>query len=113
MCDLGLSLVQGAHVYPASAPGTDDSLANGIALCANHHLSFDRHQIAVLPGSLKIVFHPDVLSQAEDDPAVRRFIEQTHQVLTHPRRAGAASDAMLDRRYQYFSDKYGWLNELL
>ncbi|GAB2969618.1 HNH endonuclease [Frigoribacterium salinisoli] len=113
MCDLGLSLVQGAHIYPASAPGSDDSLVNGIALCANHHLSFDRHQIAVLPGSLELVFHPDVLSQAGDDLAVRRFIEQTHQVLNQPSRAGAPSDAMLDRRYQYFSDKYGWLNELL
>lgn len=113
MCDLGLSLVQGAHVYPASAPGSDDSLANGIALCANHHLSFDRHQIAVLPGSLEIVFHPDVLSLASDDLAVRRFIEQTHQVLTRPRRAAAPSDAMIDRRYQYFSDKYGWLNGLV
>lgn len=113
MCDLGLSLVQGAHIYPASAPDSDDSLVNGIALCANHHLSFDRHQIAVLPGSLEIVFHPDVLRQADDDLAVRRFIEQTHQVLTRPGRAGAPSDVMLDRRYQYFSDKYGWLNELL
>lgn len=113
MCDLGLSLVQGAHIYPASGPGSDDSLANGIALCANHHLSFDRHQIAVLPGSLEIVFPPDVLSLAGDDLAVRRFIEQTHQVLTRPRRAAAPSDAMLDRRYQYFSDKYGWLNGLV
>lgn len=113
MCDLGLSLVQGAHIYPASAPGSDDRLANGLALCANHHLSFDRHQVAVLPGSLEVVFHPDVLSQAGDDLAVRRFIEQTHQVLTRPRRGAAPSDVMLDRRYQYFSDKYGWLKGLM
>lgn len=112
MCDLGLSLVQGAHIYPASAPESNDNLDNGIALCANHHLSFDRHQIAVLPGSHEVVFHPEVLAQADNDFAIRRFIEQTNMTLARPRGAGTPSDDMLHARYKYFAENYGWLNEL-
>lgn len=106
MCDLGLSLVQGAHIYPASAPDSKDNLNNGIALCANHQLSFDRHRIAVLPGNHEIVSHPDVLDQADDDVAVQQFIGQTHSTMVHPRGAGAPSDNMLHRRYTYFAHEY-------
>lgn len=110
MCNLGLSLVEGAHIYPASAPESNDDVHNGIALCANHHLAFDRYLLAVLPGSLEIVFHPDVLDRAFDDPAARRFIEQTNAFLKPTSVDNAPSAEMLHRRYDYYGDKYDWVN---
>jgi HNH endonuclease len=40
MCGLDAELVQAAHIYPASAPGSQDEPWNGLALCPNHHLAF-------------------------------------------------------------------------
>jgi hypothetical protein len=68
MCGLGLTLVQGAHIYPASAPGSQDEPWNGLALCANHHLAFDNHLLAVRPDTRQVVFRGDVPAQATSDP---------------------------------------------
>lgn len=112
MCGLGLNLVQGAHIYPASAPGSPDVVPNGIALCANHHLAFDRHQIAVIPPNLDVLFRPDVLDQADQDPVARAFVDATFPVLDRPRHNAGPDSEMLMLRYEYFAEKYGWLPDL-
>lgn len=109
MCGLGLNLVQGAHVYPASAPGSPDVVSNGIALCANHHVAFDRHEIAVLPPSMDVLFRPDILEQTERDPTARAFVDSTYPVLSPPARGAYVNPQMLILRYEHFADKYDWL----
>lgn len=108
MCGLGLGLVQGAHIYPASAPGSTDSPSNGVALCANHHLAFDRHQVAVLPEGLRIVFRPDVEERAADDDSIARFLSSTFDSL-RPSRGVPLDPQALRRRHQFYAEYYDWL----
>lgn len=108
MCGLGLGLVQGAHIYPAAAPGSEDEPWNGLALCGTHHLAFDSHIIAVLPDTMEVVFHADVIANATYDPAAQRLIEGTFVVLGPARRIGPDPEMFL-RRYDYFEAKYDWL----
>lgn len=112
MCGLGLSLVEGAHIYPASAPGSVDTVSNGLALCANHHRAFDRHQIAVIPDDMRIVFRPDVCERAAENDAARLFVDGTCDTLRPTvRGVGNADPNMLRRRYEYYSTDYAWLLE--
>jgi hypothetical protein len=110
MCGLGLGLVQGAHIYPASAPGSRDEVSNGLALCANHHLAFDRHLVAVRPATLELIFHPTVIERAASDPAVLRFVEGTRPDLRLPSGQAPDPDAFV-RRYDHYRDDYEWLND--
>lgn len=109
MCGLGLSLVQGAHIYPASAPGSVDEPWNGLSLCANHHSAFDRHILAVLPPGMDVVFRSDVLAEAATDPAAASLVDGT---LPRLRDAVAGPDpdpAMFAKRYEHYGDRYDWL----
>jgi HNH endonuclease/Methylase-associated X1 len=66
MCGLGLGLVVGAHILPASVPGALDEAGNGFALCENHHRAFDAHLIYVNPETLEISLHPTVLALMDE-----------------------------------------------
>lgn len=110
MCGLSLGLVQGAHIYPASAPGSRDGTFNGLALCANHHLAFDRYLIAVLPDNLRIVFNPRVLERAEDDLSARLFVENTFTHLERASSGNSADPEAFVKRYEYFDEHYAWLD---
>ncbi len=113
MCGLGIGLVQGAHIYPASAPGSQDEPWNGLALCANHHLAFDRHLIAVHPGNLVILFRDDVLEQANESDAVHALVHSTYHYLATPADGSVAPrPQMLKQRYQHFIDHYAWLDHV-
>ncbi|MEX2553044.1 MAG: HNH endonuclease [Actinomycetota bacterium] len=108
MCDLGLGLVQGAHIYPASAPGSPDTVPNGLCLCANHHLAFDRHFVRVDPDDYELVIHPDVLADASD-PSTAAFLSATSATLRLPADdAHAPLPGMFHARYQHFVDEYKW-----
>lgn len=110
MCGLGLSLVEGAHIYPASAPGSIDTVRNGVALCANHHRAFDRHQVTVLPNDLRVVFRPDVLQRASTGRAERVFLDGTFEFLANPRRAIHAPDPRyVEARHEHYAAEYEWL----
>lgn len=111
MCEVSLGLVQGAHIYPASAPGSTDSVANGIALCANHHLAFDRYLIGVVPDSLDVIFHPDVLELGRHDPAARRFVDHTLPSLRLANRGHGPDPLCFERRYSYYADQYQWFGD--
>lgn len=109
MCGLGVGLVEGAHIYPVSAPGSDDRPSNGLALCANHHLAFDRHLVGVDPLTLQIAFHPSMLAAAASDPAVRRFVESTSGSLRPAARGSAPDREAFRMRYSYYVHEYDWL----
>lgn len=49
VCGLGLGLVEGAHIVPVAWPGSTDETKNGIAMCRNHHVAYDRGLLTVSP----------------------------------------------------------------
>lgn len=110
MCGLDMDLVQGAHIYPVSAPGSSDEPWNGIALCGNHHLAFDRHVVGVRPGSLAVVFHQRVRGQVSGSTAVRAFVDGTFSRLAIPaNRSARPRPEMFENRYAFYAGRYDWL----
>jgi hypothetical protein len=109
MCDIDLDLVQGAHIYPASAPSSPDTTWNGLCLCANHHVAFDRHMIWVDPDDRVIKLHPRVLEQSSEKPAVAALVSTTKSALVEPveTRLRPRSE-MFAKRYEHFTDRYAW-----
>lgn len=111
MCGLDVGLVQGAHIYPASAPNSPDETWNGLALCPTHHVAFDRHLVGVLPYDGSIHYHDKLLSQRALSPAVRSLIDGTYQSLAVPTRPGLRPRRdMFDLRYAHFHGEYDWLS---
>jgi len=47
VCGIQLKLVQAAHIVPVSHEQSTDETRNGLALCALHHLAYDRSLITV------------------------------------------------------------------
>ncbi|WP_162888553.1 HNH endonuclease [Dechloromonas sp. HYN0024] len=110
LCGLGAGMVQGAHIYPASAPGSLDKVWNGIALCCNHHTAFDAFKIWIDPNSYAVKFHPDLVALAKSDPIVQRFLDTTFKAMTMPSDAAAKPRAaMLEGRYKYYEERYEWV----
>lgn len=113
MCGLDADLVQGAHIYPVSAPGSRDEPWNGLALCPNHHLAFDKHLLAVHPDTREVVLSPVVRAQAEAVTAMKAFVGATFPRLAEPADASARPHAdMFSKRYDHYGAAYGWLGEL-
>ncbi len=111
MCGLNLGLVEGAHIYPASAPGSPDEVWNGLALCSNHHGAFDKQLIYVDPGSRSLTIHPNLVQMASAKPACQRFIETTFTALSLPRNPNAHPKAdMFAERYRYYEAGYAWVS---
>ena len=46
MCGIQLDLIEAAHIVPAGYPVTSYKTSNGVALCALHHLAFDKSLVA-------------------------------------------------------------------
>ena len=110
MCGFDVGLVEGAHIYPVSAPGSHDEPWNGLALCANHHLAFDKHMVGVKPESSEIVLHTDIRDQAPDNPAVRAFIDGTYSQLSEPvDRSTRPRADMFTMRYEFYLERYTWM----
>jgi hypothetical protein len=110
MCGLTLELPQGAHIYPASAPGSRDEPWNGLALCPNHHVAFDRYLVGVHPDTRAISLHASVTSAAANDAAVDRFVSGTFDVLAEPvDLAARPHGAAFRNRYNFYGEKYEWM----
>jgi hypothetical protein len=110
MCGLDVGLVQGAHIYPVSAPGSSDEPWNGLALCANHHLAFDRHLVGVHPGTSAIVFRATIVDQMAGSLAVKALVDGTFERLAEPVDESARPRReMFEMRYEFFVDRYEWL----
>ena len=113
MCGLDASLVQAAHVYPASAPGSHDEAWNGIALCPNHHQAFDMHMIGVHPRTRQIHFSSRLQAQVPVVAAMSAFVTGSYDHLAEPNDRSARPRAeMFKRRYEHFAGAYDWLNWL-
>ncbi len=113
MCGIGLGLVEGAHIYPASAPSSSDDVRNGLALCPNHHSAFDRYLLWIQPSTHRILRHPSLMANAGAmiSPAEIAFVSSTAPVLIPPRsRQHRASDQMIEARNSYFKDAYTWVD---
>lgn len=110
MCGLDSGLVQGAHIHPVAAPGSHDEPWNGLALCANHHLAFDRHVIGVDPATREVRFHHTILDQFASSPAGRALVTSTFRQLAEPAEHSARPRReMFQMRYAFFTDRYNWL----
>jgi hypothetical protein len=109
LCGLNLGLVEGAHIYPASAPGSPDRTWNGIALCANHHSAFDRHLLHVHPVDRTVTLHPDVHERAGSSDAAAAFVAGTGEVLIEPSVTSAVPRSeMFEKRYDFYGSQYAW-----
>lgn len=109
MCGLDLGLVQGAHIYPASAPASPDDVSNGLCLCSNHHAAFDRHLIWIDPTTRAVKLSPEILEQADVNAAAASFVASTLGTLAEPASDDARPHAaMFDARYTYFETRYDW-----
>ena len=109
VCDLDFELVEGAHIYPARAPGSADKVWNGLALCRNHHGAFDRHLLWVEPRTFRVALHQSILDGCLRNDSCRRFIESTRAELRLPRRAKHHPKSnMFTRRYDFFVKNYDW-----
>lgn len=111
LCGLGAGMTQGAHIYPASAPGSPDRVWNGISLCCNHHAVFDAHRIWIHPDTLAVSIHPELQALANQDAAMRGFLNTTYPELVIPEDAQARPRAeMFARRYAHFAGRYDWVD---
>lgn len=111
MCGLDAGLVEGAHIYPASAPGSADAVWNGVCLCPNHHKAFDRHLVWIQPGPARQVeLHPSLHEQATTNPGAASLVKATRPALSPPRlRDAIPREEMFVQRYDYFPGNYGWV----
>jgi hypothetical protein len=111
MCGLGLGLVESAHILPVAAHDSVDEVSNGVALCANHHRAFDRHQIWIDPTTSQIRIHPSTLG-ASSSPADEQFVGTTREHLAVPPDGSQQPhEAFLRARYRHFEDEYAWATE--
>lgn len=85
MCGLNMGLVSGAHIFPVSAPGSNDQPTNGLALCENHHRAFDAYGIWINPDSRKLIIHPRMLLSAKEDSRDGVFVNATMKQLAEPK----------------------------
>jgi hypothetical protein len=110
MCGLDYGLVVGAHIYPVPAPGSEDKVWNGIALCHNHHAAFDAHKIWVNPKSRNVLLHPGLKAEVRKNNALKVFIESTYDQLAKPTQPAAIpKQKMFEKRYEYFDGRYNWV----
>ena len=109
MCGLNMGLVSGAHIFPVSAPGSNDQPTNGLALCENHHRAFDRHKIWVHPVSRILRIHPKMLECAANDKRDNVFVGATQKRLSEPKQKVHLPDRkMFEERYSYYEGFYEW-----
>lgn len=109
MCDIGLGLLEGAHIYPATAPGSVDKVWNGLALCRNHHRLFDRHRIWVSSDDQRIVWHPEILANGQVEPISANLVQNTRSHIAMPAKpAHRPRKAMFDQRYELAKSQYEW-----
>ena len=109
MCGIGLGLLEGAHIYPASAPGSTGRTWNGLALCRNDHRLFDRHKVWIDPAGKAISWHPEIIGQAKNEPIVANLLANTQPQIALPRLARDHPRAeMFHQRYQLIEALYDW-----
>lgn len=113
LCGITLGIVEGAHIYPVAAPNSADDVANGLALCANHHSAFDRGLIHITAKARRVTLHPMVHQEAMRSQAAASLIGNTKAFLSEPLDPSArAADEYFRSRYQYLAPLYDWAGHL-
>lgn len=108
VCSLNFGLVEGAHIVPVEANGSDD-LSNGLALCGNHHAAFDAHKMWVHPESRILRWHPEIIVASD---AGWPLTGAASDRLQEPVRASARPTANhFERRHDYYRDAYSWTSK--
>lgn len=95
-------LLDAAHIVPDSDPGGEPQVRNGLALCALHHSTFDRHFIGLRPDYV-IEVRPDILAE-KDGPTLAYAIQALHgrQIIV-PKSIPLRPDPdLLQQRYERF-----------
>lgn len=96
------ALVQAAHIVPDVDPEGIAAVVNGLALCAIHHLAFDRNLLGIDPGG--VVHIADRLLRSIDGPMLRTGLQGFHgQPIALPRRSEDRPDPKrLESRFERF-----------
>jgi putative restriction endonuclease len=96
------SLVQAAHIVPDVEPEGIAAVVNGLALCAIHHLAFDRNVLGIDPDG--VVHIARRLLEETDGPMLRAGLQGFHgQAITLPLRPEDRPDPVrLEVRFERF-----------
>jgi putative restriction endonuclease len=96
------ALVQAAHIVPDADPAGIAAVVNGLALCAIHHLAFDRNLLGIDPGG--VVHIADRLLREVDGPMLKTGLQGFHgQGIALPRRSADRPDPQrLESRFERF-----------
>jgi len=95
-------LVQAAHIVPDSEPEGIAAVINGLALCAIHHLAYDRNLLGIDPDG--VVHIAARLLREIDGPMLRSGLQSFHGAsIALPRRPEQRPDAArLQTRFDRF-----------
>lgn len=98
-------LVQAAHIVADPSPEGIAAVVNGPALCAIHHLAYDRNLLGIDPGGN--VHIANRLREESDGPMLREGIQSFHGAsIFKPRRPLDHPDpARLAERFSVFEDQ--------
>ena len=96
------SLVEASHIVRDVDPDGIAAVINGIALCAMHHLAYDRNLLGIDPGG--VVHIGERLLHEHDGPMLRAGLQGFHgSPITQPRRVAQRPDPQrLALRYEEF-----------
>lgn len=96
-------LVQAAHIVEDTAAQGIAAVINGLALCAIHHLAYDRNLMGIDPGG--VVHIARRLLEEKDGPMLRVGLQGFHGVaIQQPRRPDQRPDPdRLARRFERFA----------
>jgi putative restriction endonuclease len=97
------ALVQAAHIVEDPDPAGIAAVVNGLALCAIHHLAYDRNLLGIDPDG--VVHIAQRLLQEHDGPMLREGLQGFHGApIQLPRRAADRPDpSRLATRFERFA----------
>ena len=98
------SLLQAAHIIEDRDPRGAAAVVNGIALCAIHHLAYDRNVLGIDPGG--VVHIASRLLREIDGPMLRTGLQGFHgQTIALPSRRDERPDPeRLETRFEVFRE---------
>lgn len=98
-----IELVQAAHIVEYAETGIQE-VTNGLALCAIHHLAYDRNLMGIDPDG--VIHISKAVRTERDGPMLREGIQAFHrQAITLPQAVGDRPDReRLSRRFERFGE---------
>jgi putative restriction endonuclease len=98
-----ITLLQAAHIVEDGHKRGIASVVNGIALCAIHHLAYERNLLGIDPGG--VVHISQRLLEETDGPMLRTGLQGFHKasILTPSRAADRPDPELLEIRWDRFA----------